>query len=525
MSIIERVRDFLRPYDMNQKRTLTPAQVFNIGGSWEDYFATASGQSVTPETVMQAAQGACVRLLSDDIGSLPVDVYQRDGPITLPAPTPSWLTSPSGRRFDTTVTYLSDWVTSLGIDGNAFTLALPNVFDPQYLEVLDPATVGIELRDGEVHYLVSGAERRDYTDMNIIHVPWVRIPGQLRGVSPMTAGRESTGLELAATKWAAAFFREGGTLGGIVRVPGGPETVDADKLREQFQARHRGERNWWKPAVLTGGAEYDDIVLKPESAQLTVLWQHVMEQAAAVYHIPPHLLASQVAGGASYASIEERGIAYVRHAVRPIVTRFERSHSLLLPEGQFLKCNMNGLLRGDAKARAEFYRQMLDGKVMLREEARALEDLPWLGELGWLETPNNNGVSEPEPTEAPAEEEPRSITISDVFLRDEAAASLTERVADTAAAGAAVAAAEARKLAESVSAEVAELRQAIVTQADTIAALRDDRGRIEALLEERNRPPDITIDGDYVLYQRGSEVERKRVIRDSAGHVVGMVAA
>jgi HK97 family phage portal protein len=500
---------------IEQERTITPAQLFNTG--YLDYtngWWSASGQSVTPTTVMEAAQGACVRLLADDISSLPADVFVKQDRASLPMPAPSWMVSPTGRPTDLFLSYVSDWVTSLGTDGNAFTLCLPSVFDPQYLEVLDPQRVDIVNEEGTIYYRVNGEKR---TSANILHVPWVRLPGEVRAINPVQASRDSIGLELAARKWAGAFFRNGGTLGGIVEVPAGA-VVDQDQLREQFEARHRGEDNWWRPGVLTGGAKYDDHALKPAEADLAPLWNHVLEEAARVYHIPPHLLSSQDPGAAARASVEERGIGYVRHAVRPFTTRFEKAHSLLLPGGQFIKLNMNALMRGDAKTRGEFYNLLLQGKTIKREEVRDLEDLPWDGELGYLETPNNNPPEDP--VEEPAQE-PRAISIDTVTLADEGA----RRLADTAKAGAVVAMEEARKSSEKTDERV----DALSAKVDDLFARFDreaeDRAAILALLQARNAPPDIRIDGEYVYYQRGAEVERKRVTRDETGRVIGMVAA
>ena len=408
MTVRERIRDWLAGTDI-EERAITPNQLFNTG-QWDEYdFLASSGQAVTASTAMEAAVGACVRLLADDISSLPLDAFTRSGPATVPVDAPAWAESPSGRRFDTSISYVSDWITSIGLDGNAFTLATPNTIEPETLEVLDPKRVDVISEGGRVRWRVDG---NVYDESRIMHVPWVRLPGAVRGIDPVHAAKDSVGLELAARKWAGAFFREGGTLGGIVRVPGDLTPEQVNTLREQFEAKHRGERNWWKPGVLTGGAEYDDTALKPGEASLEPLWRHILEEACRVFHIPPHLLASQDPGGAARASVEERGIGYVRHAVRPFVSRFEAAHSRLLPEG-FVKLNLNALMRGDAKTRAEFYSVLLQNKVIRREEVRDLEDLDWDGELGYLETPNNNPPEDEPVAVAPERAEPMSLTVND----------------------------------------------------------------------------------------------------------------
>ena len=44
-------------------------------------------------------------------------------------------------------------------------------------------------------------------------------------------------------------------------------------------------------------------------------------------------------------------------------------------ENTYTKFNLNGLLRGDMAARQSFYQSMINSGVMLRNEARSLEDL------------------------------------------------------------------------------------------------------------------------------------------------------
>lgn len=518
MSLMDRIRDAFAPIvPSDEARVITFEKMFgtaqDIDSSWG--FAASSGESVTSETIMRAAAGACVRLLADDISALPVDVYRKSGNESTPIDPPSWVRSPSGRPFDDIAQLIGDIVVSLGSGGVAFVYGLPSIFRPEYLEVLDPdvTTVEQDRNTGQRFWRNADVQGSRLTETNVAQIDWVRRPGALRGLSPIDASRESSGLELAAQRWAGAFFKNGGTLGGIIRVPGGPETVDPDKIMQSFAARHTGRENWWRPGVLTGGAEYDDVTASPKEADLEPLWRHCVEEAARLYHIPPHLLGSQTSGAVSYASVEHRSIEYVQHAVVPFTTRIERALSRLIPgDDTYLKLNTNALLRGDINARGQFYNLMLQAKVMTRDEVREKEDLPYMGELGWLETPNNTGDAEP-----PA----RSLSIDTVTIADQSA----ERIADTAAAGAAVAAAEARKTAEGVSADLRALTETVRAQAAEIATLRDDRASITALLTERNRPPDIRIDGDHVYYQRGTEVERKKVIRDETGRVIGMVAA
>jgi HK97 family phage portal protein len=486
MTMKDRIRDWLFPQD---ERQLTPAQVWGSGGIWRPI--SASGIEVGVEAAMKAAQGACIRLLADDISALPVDVYRKVGGRPQAIEPPDWVTAPSGNRWYTWPTYVSEVVVSLLSDGNAFVRCWPSTYAPQVLTVLDPSTVVIEAPG---RYRVAGT--MVLGDDEIMHIPWVTLPGQARGISVIASAEDTTGLELAARQWAGAFFRNGGTVGTTIMAPGGPETVDAAGILQTFEARHTGAENWWRPLVLTGGATKDDNTISPKEADLAPLWKHVLEEAARIYHIPVHLLASQESGASSYASVEQKAIEYVQHGIVPLVTRLERPHSLLIPgEDRYLKLNTNALLRGDTNSRAQYYNLMLQSKVMTRDEVREKEDLPYLGELGWLETPNNSG-EEPQ-------EEPRSITISDVQLRDEAAAAMSREVA------AAVIEAGERTAAEMVSLQT----ELLAHQAEKT---EEQRAALAALVEQNERERAARLEASL-------EPGEKRIVRDDKGRIIGTV--
>lgn len=387
---------------VDEQRAITPAQIWGAG--LDDWFRgdTAAGVRVTTEAAMRAAQGACIGLIADDIASLPVDFYQElpDETKVPLAEEPVWYDQPGSGRWDTWPDHVTQVVISLLSDGNAFVHGMPNVADPRILEVLDPATVDIRREAGVISYRVRGAADA-WGDADLMHIPWRRMPGALRGINPVEEAKETTGLELAAREWASRFFSNGATLGGIIQVPPGVQMTreGVAALREQFANQHVGKRKAFAFGVLTGGAQWVQNTVTPQDSALAPLWRQVLEEAARIYHIPPHLLASQESGASSYASVEHRSIEYVQHAIVPIVKRLEAAYSRLVPGDTYVKFNVNALLRGDIKTRAEAYSFFLQSKVLTPAYVAQLEDFPpEQAAPGWLETPNNT----PRPGDAPA---------------------------------------------------------------------------------------------------------------------------
>jgi len=104
------------------------------------------------------------------------------------------------------------------------------------------------------------------------------------------------------------------------------------------------------------------------------------DQALAIcrmLRVPPHKVG--ILDNAIKANIEAQQIESVTDVLAPIACLFEAEFTRVLTRaeraaGYFLKFNLNALLRGTMKDRAEFYNVLLGKRVMNPNEARKLED-------------------------------------------------------------------------------------------------------------------------------------------------------
>lgn len=372
----------------------------DFGKAVDEAIGNASGISVDQDNALRlSAVWTCVRLLTHDISALPLEAYRhRAGQRTQIEPKPSWIDEPN--PFDpseTGVDHFAQVLLALLLDGNDFTLALPSVLNATELHVLDPRRVEIDRIGREVIYTVrdaKGNEQGQFTPLNIIHIPLWRKPGKLRGLSPIEAMSQGIGRGLGAEELGARYFGQGSTFGAVLEYPKevDPDDNDVKDLIRSLNRRHRGVRNAWALGAITGGGSIKELGMKPADAQLIETEEWTLEQVARAYGVPPSLAGSQKPGAVAYASVEQRAIDYVVHGVLPITVRLEKAYSRLLPRGSHVKFNVNGLLRGDGKARWEQYQIGLQNKVVTRDEVRAWEDLNPFGgaDGGLLETPNNN---------------------------------------------------------------------------------------------------------------------------------------
>ena len=87
-------------------------------------------------------------------------------------------------------------------------------------------------------------------------------------------------------------------------------------------------------------------------------------------------------------AVEQRGHHLVRHSLLRWIIRLERGLSRLLPAGQSLKFNVNGLMRGDLTSRYQSYKTaaeingLLGAPLLSVQEMRDLEDLGPMQDTG-----------------------------------------------------------------------------------------------------------------------------------------------
>lgn len=353
----------------------------SIWGSGNDLeVLNQSGTNVNTDTVFKVnAIFSAVSLISDTISTLPVDSYiRRDGSRFAFRPRPMWVQQPD---IDTTKeAFYGSLIVSLLLDGNGFV----RVFKDRQgkvvnMTVLNPQKVEIRKdKIGSVIYNYEG-ESKPLTKNEVIHIPDVVKPGEIRGISRVTALKDNFGLAIALESYAARFFGQGATTNGIIEFPGNLTPEQAKQLVEGFDARHKGFRKSHKTGVLSGGAKFVQTSVENDKAQFIDSRRMAVEDVARAFNIPPHLLG--LPGTNTYSSVEQNNIAFVTHTLRPIVQKLETAFSPLMatePGGAtaFIKFTLDGLLRGDANSRFSAYSTGLQAGYLTINDIRRLEDLP-----------------------------------------------------------------------------------------------------------------------------------------------------
>jgi len=139
-----------------------------------------------------------------------------------------------------------------------------------------------------------------------------------------------------------------------------------------------GAANTGKTALLEDGLEWQQLGMTSEDAQLLETMKFSIADIARILGIPLHKLAEL--DRSTNNNIEHQGIEFVTDTVRPGVIRREEAMERDLLFGRSSKTHgivfdLDGLMRGDSKARSEYWSKLRAGGIATGNDARVGEGM------------------------------------------------------------------------------------------------------------------------------------------------------
>jgi HK97 family phage portal protein len=357
-----------------EQRAVSFQTVWGAGEPWG--LQSEAGVNVTTKKSFEiVAFFSAVSLISDTISTLPCGAYLRIGATRRPLnPRPVWLDQPDV-DLSTRAAFFQQVFSSLLVHGNSYT----RVFRDSQGQVvnlvnLNPEKVEVERsKVGRKVYRYEG-EGKLLTSDEVIHIVDLILPGELKGLSRVETLKQSLGLNIALSDYAARFFGTGASTAGVIEFPGNLTSEQAKQLADGFDARHRnGSRRAHRTGVLSGGAKFVSTQLDPETSQALESRKFAVEEIARAFNVPLHLLG--VPGTASYASVEQNNLQFVSMTLRPLAEKVEAAFSRLLPGDAFIKFQFADLLRADLEARIRSYSVGAQAGFYSTNDIRRLEDM------------------------------------------------------------------------------------------------------------------------------------------------------
>jgi HK97 family phage portal protein len=317
---------------------------------------------------------SAVSLISDTISTLPLGAYRRElGQRVYLNNRPAWVDQPDVDS--SRAAHYQQVLVSLMTSGNSYTRVFRNnAGEVVNLVVLDPNKVTVSRSAIGRKIFTYEGEQNGLTSDDIIHLTDLLEPGAIKGISRVEKLKEALGVASALQSYAARFFGQGATTQGIIEYPGNLLPDQAKQLRDGFDSAHRGFRKSHRTGVLTGGATYKSTSVNNDSAQFLESRRFAVEEIARAFNIPLSFMG--IPGTQSYASVEQNAIQFVTHCLRPYIEKIEWSYSRLLNAGEFIKFNVDGLMRGDFNSRTTAYNSALLTGWLSVDDVRRFEDLP-----------------------------------------------------------------------------------------------------------------------------------------------------
>lgn len=350
---------------------------------------TFTGKSVSETNAMQvSAVWGCTRVIAEPIGSLPIDVLQKQPDGTSVPVKDHWLnevlcTSPNADM--TSQEFRENIGTALCLPGNfyAYVDRLGDSPTGRVLALTPLPTGAVQVERGadgrRVFKIYESGAWKPVESWRIWQVPGFGFDG-LRGYSPISMMRQAIGLAMATEEFGARFFGQGAQPAHLVEVPGWLTDAQRAAAYKRLDEQFSGLSNAHRTFILEGGMKHVSVTMPLEDAQFILTRKFQIAEICRIYRVPLHMV--QEMEGSTNNNVEWIGASLATHTLLPYFTRIEQSVGKYLlsaedrAKGIYVRHNYEGMLRADTLARTAHYVAMLQNGVYNRNEVRAKENLP-----------------------------------------------------------------------------------------------------------------------------------------------------
>lgn len=352
---------------------------------------SSSGAVVNWQTALDVSTVlACARVIANGVAQVPFRVYQDQGKskrIATDHPLNAIISrapNPTQTAFGLRETMTMHCV----LTGNAFAWVgrVGRERRVKMIEVIDPGRVTTKREEsGALSYTVRADDgtAKTFGPDAIWHLRGPSWNAWL-GMDATKLARNAIGLSMATEEAHARHHKHGAQVSGLLSMTNkiGPEkfvSLSAWLDRHSYGGDRQG-----KPVILDDGAKFTPFAMTGVDAQHIETRKLQIEEICRVFGVMP-IMVGYSDKAATYASAEQMFLAHVVHTLAPWYERIEQSAdmSLLSEEdravGFYTKFTPNGLMRGAAKDRAEYFTAALGTTQqpgwMTRNEVRALEEM------------------------------------------------------------------------------------------------------------------------------------------------------
>lgn len=346
-----------------------------------------SGIGFSEQTAMQlSAVYSCIAVLGRTMGQLPLHVLRKDAKGRVERATDHplyYLLHDEPNQFQTSYDWRETSMVHVNGWGDSFSYINRNrKGEVISLDFLGPREAYLEKSTtGRYIYRVNNEDltSRAVQMSDMLHFKAIGSNAKM-GRSPIRQCRDAFLLGLESQNYGNRFFAGGGRPTAVVGVKGALNAESWGRIKEAWKrAQSALKKDDNNTLLLPTELEYNALTIAPEDAQFLETRKFSRSEISGIYNVPPHMINDL--DKATFSNISEQSIQYVRHTTIPWVVKYEQEMNRKLfteaerRAGYYVKFNLNGLLRGTAKERAEFYNIATRGGWMTRNEVRELEEM------------------------------------------------------------------------------------------------------------------------------------------------------
>jgi HK97 family phage portal protein len=343
----------------------------------------------TPETAPEVpAVIACIRVIAESVGSLPLHIYRMDsnGAKVLATDSPLYRLMRYAPNDEQTSLELREQLCMLYLlYGDAYCELVRN--DRGVITAmmpLHPSRMTTErLTDGTLRYIYREPNGRQtiYNQRQLWHLRMPTLDG-VHGLSLPTLVRDAIAHARALESYGLTYFANGARPGVVLQSDNPIPPEAAERMREQWERMHRGSDRAHRTAVLPNGLKVHELSGSNESSQFIDARKMAVVEICRAFRVPPHLV--QSLDGATYSNIEHQSREFLTYTLLPHLRRIEDSiaRDLIDDPTLFAEHDVHAFMRGDSAARAAWYQQALNSGIMSINEVRAAEGMNPIGPEG-----------------------------------------------------------------------------------------------------------------------------------------------
>lgn len=351
---------------------------------------TYSGENVTTDVAMNiAAVYACIRILSNHVAMLPLNLYQEtrgkkkkihNHPIAK-------LIEIRPNPYMTPFQFKQTMEAHRQLYGNAYAeIEWGKDGYPKALWILNPLVTKVVMEKDNNGNLKKYWVQTSLVNGQVVYLPYESIlhikglsTNGIVGKSPIDVARETIGIQIAGQKFTGKFYANGTMSSGVLKVPQALNPEAKQVIRQEWEKFNNGLDNSHRVAILDAGLDYQSLGIKQCDAQYIETQKFSIAEIARIFNVPPHMLADLER--ATFSNIEQQSLEFVRDTLSPLLISWEQElqYRLFTEEEieikkYYFKYNLNSLLRGDSTNRAAYYEKMINLGIYSINEVRELED-------------------------------------------------------------------------------------------------------------------------------------------------------